>query len=156
MTDDARAASGPTLLGRQADLPGSPDEAVLERVPNESIGRPYLVRFTCPEFTCLCPITGQPDFAHFVIDYVPDRWLVESKSLKLFLGSFRAHGGFHEATTMRIAARLIEAIAPIWLRIGGYWYPRGGIPIDVFHQTGAPPEDVWVPDQGVPPYRGRG
>jgi len=145
-----------TLLGAAAELPESPDEAVLETVPNPHPDEAYLVRFTCPEFTALCPITAQPDFAHLVIDYVPDALLVESKSLKLFLGSFRNHGSFHEACTVSIARRLVDAMTPRWLRIGGYWYPRGGIPIDVFYQTGEAPEGVWIPDQGVAPYRGRG
>jgi 7-cyano-7-deazaguanine reductase len=145
-----------TQLGADSRLPASPDEAVLERVANSNRGTPYLVRFAVPEFTSLCPMTGQPDFAHLVIDYVPDRWLVESKSLKLFLGSFRNHGAFHEDCTMGIARRLLDTLAPVWLRIGGYWYPRGGIPIDVFWQSGSPPPELWVPDQGVPPYRGRG
>lgn len=145
-----------TQLGGQAQLPASPDVAVLETVPNPHLGTDYLIRFTCPEFTSLCPVTGQPDFAQLVIDYVADETIVESKSLKLFLGSFRNHGAFHEDCTLTIAKRIVEATSPRWLRIGGYWYPRGGIPIDVFWQTGAPPEGVWVPDQGVPPYRGRG
>ena len=144
------------LLGRAAEAPTSPDEAVLDTVPNPHPGQAYLVRFACPEFTSLCPVTGQPDFAHLVIDYVPDQLLVESKSLKLFLGSFRNHGAFHEDCTVFVARRLVDALAPVWLRIGGYWYPRGGIPIDVFYQTGPAPEGVWIPDQGVPPYRGRG
>ncbi len=145
-----------TQLGRPTALPASPAEAVLERVPSPHRGASYVVRFTAPEFTSLCPLTGQPDFAHIVIDYVPGEWLVESKSLKLFLGSFRNHGAFHEACTMEIADRVVQLLSPRWLRIGAYWYPRGGIPIDVFWQTGAPPEGAWVPDQGVPPYRGRG
>ena len=145
-----------TQLGQKSDLPSNPDEAVLETVPNPHPGTLYLVRFTAPEFTSLCPITGQPDFAHIVIDYVPDETLVESKSLKLFLGSFRNHGAFHEACTVGIAKRLVDALSPIWLRIGGYWYPRGGIPIDVFWQTGEPPQGLFLPDQGVPTYRGRG
>ncbi len=145
-----------TQLGNPTTLPASPDEAVLERVANRHAGSIYLVRFTAPEFTCLCPITGQPDFAHLVIDYVPGEWIVESKSLKLYLGSYRNHGGFHEATTVAIAKRLVDELAPLWLRIGGYWYPRGGMPIDVFYQSGPPPEGLWLPDQGVPPYRGRG
>ncbi len=145
-----------TQLGSAAPLPSSPAEAILERVPNSNLGMLYLVRFAVPEFTSICPMTGQPDFAHLVIDYVPSHWLVESKSLKLFLGSFRNHGAFHEDCTMAIAKRLVETLAPTWLRIGGYWYPRGGIPIDVFWQTGAPPRELWLPDQGVPPYRGRG
>ena len=144
------------VLGRPAPLPASPDEAQLDTVPNPHPGYVYLVRFTCPEFTSLCPVTGQPDFAHFVIDYVPDKTIVESKSLKLFLGSFRNHAAFHEACTVAIARRLVAAMMPRWLRIAGYWYPRGGIPIDVFYQTGEPPEGLWLPDSGVAPYRGRG
>jgi 7-cyano-7-deazaguanine reductase len=147
---------GAALLGRHAAPPASPDEAELDLVPNPHQDATYLVRFTAPEFTSLCPVTGQPDFAHIVIDYVPAEWLVESKALKLYLGSFRNHGAFHEDCTLRIARDLVAALAPKWLRIGGYWYPRGGMPIDVFWQTGAPPEDLWLPDQGVPPYRGRG
>jgi 7-cyano-7-deazaguanine reductase len=143
-------------LGAATALPSSPDAAELERVPNPQEGMSYCVRFTAPEFTSLCPMTGQPDFAHLVIDYVPGRWLVESKSLKLFLGSFRNHGAFHEDCTVSIARRLVTFLEPEWLRIGGYWYPRGGIPIDVFFQTGPVPAQVWLPDQGVPPYRGRG
>ena len=145
-----------TQLGARITAPASPDAAVLERVGNPQRGMAYLVRFTCPEFTSLCPLTGQPDFAHVVLDYVPGDWIVESKSLKFFLASFRNHGAFHEACTMDVARRVVDAIAPRWLRIGAYWYPRGGIPIDVFWQTGAPPEGVWLPDQGVAPYRGRG
>jgi 7-cyano-7-deazaguanine reductase len=145
-----------TQLGTHTLLPASPEEAVLETVPNPQAGVPYLVRFAAPEFTSLCPITGQPDFAHLVIDYVPDAVLVESKSLKLFLGSFRSHGAFHEDCTVGIGRRLMAELKPRWLRIGGYWYPRGGIPIDVFYQSGPPPEGLWIPDQGVAPYRGRG
>jgi len=143
-------------LGQPTPQPQTPEEARLERVPAPAPGKNYLVRFAAPEFTSLCPITAQPDFAHIVIDYIPAAWIVESKSLKLFLGSFRNHGAFHEACTLQIAGRLVDLLAPVWLRIGAYWYPRGGIPIDVFWQTGAPPEGVWIPDQGVPNYRGRG
>lgn len=146
---------GLTQLGQPVMLPTSPEAAVLERVPNPVPNAQYLIRFACPEFTSLCPLTGQPDFAHIVIDYVPGEWIVESKSLKLFMGSFRNHGAFHEACTMMIAQRLVELLRPAWLRIGAYWYPRGGIPIDVFWQTGAALEGLWVPDQGVPAYRGR-
>ena len=142
-------------LGRAVPLPASPETAVLETVPNPDRRALYLVRFAAPEFTTLCPVTGQPDFAHLVIDYAPRAKLVESKSLKLYLGSFRNCAGFHEATTLAIGKRLVKALAPRWLRIGGYWYPRGGMPIDVFWQTGQPPRDLWLPDQGVQPYRGR-
>jgi 7-cyano-7-deazaguanine reductase len=143
-------------LGQNSPLPASPEEAELERVPAPHQGEDYLVRFTAPEFTSICPVTGQPDFAHLVIDYVPKKWIVESKSLKLYLGSYRNHGAFHEDCTVRIGLDLKKLLQPKWLRIGGYWYPRGGIPIDVFWQTGAPPKGLWLPDQGVPTYRGRG
>ena len=145
-----------TQLGQATALPADPDQAVLETVPNPHPGSLYLVRFAAPEFTSLCPITGQPDFAHLVIDYAPEAALVESKSLKLFLGSFRNHGAFHEDCTLTLAKRIVEATTPKWLRIAGYWYPRGGIPIDVFWQTGLPPEGLWLPEPGVPSYRGRG
>ena len=145
-----------TQLGRDVRGFDNPESAVLERVPNPQSDVLYLARFTAPEFTSLCPVTGQPDFAHLVIDYAPGEWLIESKSLKLYLGSFRNHGAFHEDCTVAIGRKIVEVAAPRWLRIGGYWYPRGGIPIDVFWQAGKLPKDVWVPDQGVAPYRGRG
>ena len=146
----------PLHLGQATQWPASPEEAVLDRVPHPQNDPLYVARFTCPEFTSLCPVTGQPDFAHLVIDYVPKDWLVESKSLKLYLASFRNHGAFHEDCTVAVGRRIHELLAPHWLRIGGYWYPRGGIPIDVFWQSGAPPAEIWLPDQGVPTYRGRG
>jgi len=145
-----------TQLGHQPPSPSGPDEARLERVPNPHPGALYLARFTAPEFTSLCPVTGQPDFAHLVIDYAPKDWLVESKSLKLYLTSFRNHGAFHEDCTVGIGKKIAETAEPLWLRIAGYWYPRGGIPIDVFYQSGPQPLGLWAPDPGVPPYRGRG
>ena len=144
-----------THLGQASALPASPDEARLDYVANPRPGTSYLVRFTAPEFTSLCPVTGQPDFAHIVIDYAPGEMIVESKSLKLFLGSFRNHCGFHEDVTVGIGQRLSEEMKPLWLRIGGYWYPRGGMPIDIFWQTGEPPAGLWIPSQDVPGYRGR-
>ncbi|NLI26914.1 MAG: NADPH-dependent 7-cyano-7-deazaguanine reductase QueF [Acetobacter sp.] len=156
MTAQNDGSSLLTQLGQHVAAPTSPEEAILERVPAPYPGRNYTVRFTAPEFTSLCPVTGQPDFAHIVIDYIPRDWIVESKSLKLYLTSFRNHGSFHEACSVQIATTLVERLDPIWLRIGAYWYPRGGIPIDVFWQTGAPPEGVWIPSQDVPGYRGRG
>jgi 7-cyano-7-deazaguanine reductase len=148
-------SSDALLLGRKVALPASPDEAKLDRVGNPHSDVNYIARFMAPEFTSLCPVTGQPDFAHIVIDYLPDAWLVESKSLKLYLASFRNHGAFHEDCTLRIGKDLVALLAPRWFRIGAYFYPRGGMPIDVFWQTGTLPEGVWLPDQGVPPYRGR-
>ena len=154
----ARKPAAKTLiqLGAAVAAPDSPETARLETVANPHPGDLYLIRFVAPEFTSLCPVTGQPDFAHLVIDYAPSKLIVESKSLKLFLGSFRNHGAFHEDCTVTIAKRIVAATQPRWLRIGGYWYPRGGIPIDVFYQTGEPPAGLWIPEQGVPAYRGRG
>ena len=152
----AQKPAGLKQLGKAVPLPASPDDAVLERVPNAHPDTAYVTRFTAPEFTCLCPVTGQPDFAHFVMDYAPDKWLLESKSFKLFLGSFRNTASFHEDTTLRIGKTIDQLIEPAWLRIGGYWFPRGGIPIDVFWQHGTPPDGSWIPDQGEAPYRGRG
>lgn len=143
-------------LGGKTELPEIPEKAILESVQNPQADVDYMVRFISPEFTSLCPLTGQPDFAHLVIDYIPSARLVESKSLKLFLGSYRNHGAFHEDCTISIARRIIKEITPKWLRIGGYWYPRGGMPIDVFFAQGEIPQGVWVPDQGVASYRGRG
>ena len=146
-----------TQLGAHVETPQSPETAVLETVPfQRGDGPPAIVRFTCPEFTSLCPVTGQPDFAHLMIDYAPGPWLLESKSLKLYIASFRNHGAFHEDCTVMIGKRIASEIKPKFLRIGGYWYPRGGIPIDVFWQTGRVPKGLWVPEQGVAPYRGRG
>lgn len=145
----------PTQLGHAVTGFASPGEAVLERVANPQGGMLYLARFTAPEFTALCPVTGQPDFARLVIDYAPGDWLIESKSLKLYLGAFRNHGAFHEDCTLAIGRKIVEVAQPRWLRIGGYWYPRGGIPIDVFWQSGPAPDGLWLPDQGVATYRGR-
>ncbi len=153
---DPGAALGLTQLGVLSEAAAGPDEAELEVVPNPKAGVLYNARFVCPEFTSVCPVTGQPDFAHLVVDYAPGDWLIESKSFKLYLTSFRNHGAFHEDCTVTIAERIIEAASPQWLRIAGYWYPRGGIPIDVFYQTGEPPKGLWLPDPGVAPYRGRG
>jgi 7-cyano-7-deazaguanine reductase len=143
-------------LGRAVAIPSTPDEAVLDRVPNPHSDTQFVARFTFPEFTSICPVTGQPDFGILMIDYVPDGWLVESKSLKLYLQSFRNHGAFHEDCTVAIGRRIADFLKPHWLRIGGYFNPRGGMPIDVFWQTGSPPDGVWVTDQGIAPYRGRG
>jgi 7-cyano-7-deazaguanine reductase len=148
--------SKPLQLGKPSRIPASPDQAQLDRVPNPHPDTHYVARFTMPEFTVMCPVTGQPDFAIIVIDYVPKSWLVESKSLKLYLNSFRNHGAFHEECTVKIGKRLRDLLKPRWLRIGGYFFPRGGMPIDVFWQAGKLPAGVWVPDQGVLPYRGRG
>src|SRR5258707_2432 len=117
----------PIHLGQSHKIPASPEEAVLDRVPNP-----------------------HPD-----TDYVPNLSLIESKSLKLFLNSFRNHAAFHEDCTVGIGKRLFAHLKPRWLRIGGYFHPRGGMPIDVFWQAGRLPRDVWAPDPGVRSYRAR-
>ena len=116
-----KAAAQPLQLGQQVETPTSPDTAKLDRVPNPHSDTNYVARFTMPEFTSICPVTGQPDFAILVIDYVPDKWLVESKTLKLYLNSFRNVGSFHEDCTVSIGKRLTKLLAPRWLRIGGYF-----------------------------------
>ena len=155
-TPSKSSKSNGLQLGRAVEWPRTPDQAQLDRVPNPQRDTECLVRFTAPEFTSLCPVTGQPDFGILVIDYLPGDWLLESKSLKLYLASFRNHGAFHEGCTVAIGKRIAGLLEPRYLRIGGYWYPRGGIPIDVFYQTAAPPAGLWLPDPGVAPYRGRG
>jgi 7-cyano-7-deazaguanine reductase len=97
-----------THLGKPTALPSSPEEAVLDRVPNPHPDTKFVARFTQPEFTSLCPVTAQPDFAHLVIDYIPQEWMVESKSLKVYLNSFRNHQAFHEACTVDIGKRLAD------------------------------------------------
>ena len=149
-------AASLTQLGVRVETPASPEKAQLETAANPHPDALYVARFTAPEFTSLCPVTGQPDFAHLVIDYAPNKLIVESKSFKLFLTSFRNHGAFHEDCTIAIAKAIVDAAAPRWLRIGGYWYPRGGMPIDVFYQTGEPPKGLYIPDANVAAYRGRG
>ena len=142
-------------LGRPTALPASPDQAVLDRVPNPQTGTNYVARFAFPEFTSMCPVTGQPDFGIMMIDYVPRRWLIESKSLKLYLNSFRNHGAFHEDCTLEIGKRIAAKIKPRFLRIASFWNPRGGIPIDVFWETGKLPAGVSLPETGIALYRGR-
>jgi 7-cyano-7-deazaguanine reductase len=133
----------------------NPDISTLEKINNQHPDVDYSVRFSCPEFTSLCPITSQPDFAHIIIDYIPNKFILESKSLKLYLFSYRNFGGFHEDCTIKIAKDIISVIKPKWFRIGGYWYPRGGIPIDIFFQTSSQPKNVWIKDQEIPEYKSR-
>ncbi len=128
-----------TQLGKKARIPKSPEKAILETFSNNNPGRDLMVRLTAPEFTTMCPITGQPDFAKIIVDYVPAERLVESKSFKLFLGSFRNHGTFHEDCTVYIHDRLKEAMEPKFIRVTGLWNARGGITIDVVIETGIMP-----------------
>lgn len=145
-----------TQLGAKVGIASSPDQATIESIPVEdSSVKDAVCRFSCPEFTSLCPVTGQPDFARIYIDYIPEKFLIESKSLKLYLASFRNHGAFHEVVTVGIAKRLVESVTPRWLRIYGIWMPRGGIPIDIFWQTSQPPNNIFVPPLKLFPYEGR-
>ncbi|MDB0048910.1 preQ(1) synthase [Pseudomonadota bacterium] len=143
-------------LGYKSKVPEFPDNNILEKVTNPKIGVDYAIRLTCPEFTSICPVTAQPDFAHIVIDYVPNKFIVESKSFKLYLLGYRNHGAFHEDCTISIAQDIVDLLSPKWLRIGGYWYPRGGIPIDIFWQTNEQPKHLFIPIHNVDNYRGRG
>ncbi len=142
-----------TQLGKRTELPGSPHAAVLETISNPHEDQDYVVRLTSPEFTTVCPITGQPDFATLIIDYVPGEVLVESKSFKLFLGSFRNHGSFHEDCTVYVHKRLKGAMNPKYLRVIGLWNPRGGIPIDVVVESGTLPSGCHPLSLGKTAYR---
>ena len=142
-------------LGNKSNTPNCPQFKILERIPNPKKKVSYIIRLSCPEFTSLCPVTNQPDFGHIIIDYNPNKWLVESKSLKLYLQGYRNHGAFHEDCSISIAQDLIKVLKPSWLRIGAYWFPRGGIPIDIFWQTGPTPKNIYLPDQNIPVYKGR-
>ena len=143
-------------LGNKSSIPTHPDKTVLEKVANPKIGVDYSIRLTCPEFTSICPVTSQPDFAFIIIDYVPNQFIVESKSFKLYLLGYRNHGAFHEDCTITLAQDIIDLLLPNWLRIAGYWYPRGGIPIDIFWQTSEKPMNLFLPDHSIANYRGRG
>ena len=142
-------------LGKQNDLSSNPVHSVLDKHPNPHLNYKYCIRFTCPEFTSICPVTSQPDFAKIIIDYIPNKFIVESKSLKLYLTGYRNHGAFHEDCTISIAKDLDKLLKPNWLRIAGIWYPRGGIPIDIFWQTKNIPKGCLVPELNFSPYRGR-
>ncbi len=143
-----------TQLGQQVTPPASPQEAQLETFVNPHADVDYVVRLTAPEFTTVCPMTGQPDFAALIVDYVPRECLVESKSFKLFLWSFRNHGVFHEEATVYIHKRLEEALQPKYLRVVGLWNVRGGITIDVAIESGACPVGCQLLPLGKSDYRG--
>ena len=142
-------------LGKKSNIQENPKDAILESVENPHKDLDYIIRLSSPEFTSICPLTGQPDFGNLIIDYMPKNLIVESKSFKLYLFSFRNHGAFHEDCTLMIAKEIIKSVAPKWLRIGGFWNPRGGIPIDIFFQTGEQPPKTWIDDYKISPYKGR-
>lgn len=132
-----------------------PHQNILEGVKNPHTDIDYSIKLTCPEFTSICPITSQPDFAHIIIDYVPNQKIVESKSLKLYLFSYRNHGAFHEDCTVQIAKDIIACVKPKWLRISGFWFPRGGIPIDIFFENGSLPKNIFIKENNSYNYVAR-
>ena len=132
---------GVTLLGNRTDYRFDYAPDVLEAFPNKHPERDYFVKFNCPEFTSLCPKTGQPDFATLYLSYVPDQKLVESKSLKLYLFSFRNHGDFHEDCINIILNDLVALLKPKYIEVWGKFLPRGGLSIDPYANYGKPGTD---------------
>ena len=125
-------------LGKQIEYTFDYNKKLLETFENKHSNRDYFVKFNCPEFTSLCPITGQPDFATIYISYIPNIKMVESKSLKLYLFSFRNHGGFHEDCVNTILNDLVELMEPRYIEVWGKFTPRGGISIDPYVNYGIP------------------
>ena len=142
-------------LGKVSDVSLTPNKDVLEKHTNPHIDTKYCVRFTCPEFTSICPITSQPDFARLKLLFLQKKYIVESKSLKLYLLGYRNHGAFHEDCTITIGKHLINLFKPHWFRISGIWYPRGGIPIDIFWQSKNKPTNMVIPELVCSLYKGR-
>lgn len=139
MPRNDKETEGLSLLGNQGVVyPMNYDPKLLEVFENKHQGNDYFVKFNCPEFTSLCPITGQPDFATIYISYVPDVKMVESKSLKLYLFSFRNHGDFHEDCVNTIMKDLIKLMDPKYIEVWGKFTPRGGISIDPYANYGRP------------------
>jgi 7-cyano-7-deazaguanine reductase len=146
-----------TQLGKIVDIPTHPEAAYLDTFENQNPDVDYVVRLTAPEVTTICPITGQPDFAVLIIDYVPHERLVESKSFKFFLESFRNWGTFNEECTVTIHRRLCEVLRPKYIRVAGLWNARGGIAIDVVLESGAlPPNCHLLPLEKLAYRGGRG
>lgn len=135
---DERKDEGLKALGKVTDYKTDYDPSVLETFINKHPENDYWVRFNCPEFTSLCPITGQPDFAEIRIEYIPDIKMVESKSLKLYLFSFRNHGDFHEDCVNKIMKDLIHLMNPKYIEVSGFFTPRGGISIYPYANYGRP------------------
>lgn len=139
MSRNTEELNGISLLGNQhTQYPTEYDPKILEAFDNKHPGNDYFVKFICPEFTSLCPMTGQPDFATIYIRYIPHIKMVESKSLKLYLFSFRNHGDFHEDCMNIIMNDLIELMDPRYIEVWGKFTPRGGISIDPYTNYGKP------------------
>ena len=133
-------------LGKKTQISKSPLGYKFDKIKNNNKDTTYNIRITVPEFTSICPVTSQPDFATLVIDYIPNLLIVESKSFKLFIQSFRNYGIFHEDVTVMIGKNLRKSLRPKWIRCLGYFAPRGGIPIDVFWQSSTPPKNIHLPE----------
>ena len=134
-----------TVLGRSVKPIISPIGYKFDNIKNNNKDTDYNIRITVSEFTSICPVTNQPDFASLVIDYVPKLLIVESKSFKLYIQSFRNYGIFHEDATLMIGKSLKKSLKPKWIRVLGYFAPRGGIPIDIFWQSTIPPKNIYLP-----------
>ena len=138
-----------SILGKFTKPVASPLGYNFDKIDNKNKNTIYNIRITIPEFTSICPVTGQPDFALLIIDYAPNLKIVESKSLKIYIQSFRNFGIFHEDATVMIGKALKKSLKPKWIRCIGYFAPRGGIPIDVFWQSSIPPKSIFVPDINI-------
>ena len=138
-----------SILGKFTKPVTSPLGYNFDKIDNKNKNTIYNIRITIPEFTSICPVTGQPDFALLIIDYAPDLKIVESKSLKIYIQSFRNFGIFHEDVTVMIGQALKKSLKPRWIRCIGYFAPRGGIPIDVFWQSSMPPKRIFIPDINI-------
>ena len=134
-----------TILGKKVLVPQSPKNYKFDKIENKYIGSKFVIRLRVPEFTSICPVTDQPDFAFILIDYIPNNWIVESKSFKLYIHSFRNYGIFHEEATLLIGKSMYKQLKFKWIRISSFFAPRGGIPIDTFWQSSNPPKGIFLP-----------
>ena len=134
----SRENEGLKNLGKKTEYNFDYTPEILEKFNNKHVENDYFIKFNCPEFTSLCPITGQPDFATIYISYIPDKYCVESKSLKLYLFSFRNHGDFHEDCVNIIMKDLIKLLNPRYIEVWGKFLPRGGLSIDPYANYGMP------------------
>ena len=134
------------VLGKSIIVPKSPEGFKFDLIKNSNKKLVFNIRLSVSEFTSICPVTKQPDFGILIIDYVPKNWLVESKSFKTYIHSYRNYGIFHEDVVMKIGVELFKTMKPVWFRIAGYFAPRGGIPIDVFWQSSKKPKNLEIPE----------
>lgn len=137
-TKEVKENRGLTLLGKsRTEYPDTPEKAKIETFDNAYPQRDYIITFDCPEFTSLCPVTGQPDFGHITIRYIADKKCIESKALKLYLFSYRNFHSFHEEVVNRVLTDLSKACKPRWMEVTGDFMPRGGISLKIVANTGS-------------------